>query len=466
VAAPRKRSAATPKTTATRRGPAKAGAPAVRQILEMNAYDASRSGAPSDPLLKRRLANFGAASVLFYEEPIEMVGARGATMEAADGRRFLDFYNNVPSVGHTHPLVVAAVTRQIATLNTNTRYLNGETEAYLERLKALLPKSLANVVLACSGSEANDLAMRVAMKATGATGFVVTEMAYHGNTQLVTQASPSSYKNGRPPNSIETVPPPSHEAYGADIEGGFAEAVSRAIARLKRRKGGFAGFLADSIFSSDGVFADPPGFLAGAVAATHDAGGLYIADEVQPGFARTGDAFFGFARHRVVPDIVTMGKPMGNGFPMSAMATRPELLSAFCEDFGYFNTFGGNPVAAAAGMAVLEVIERENLLANAHTVGGHLRARLEAIKAADPRLSDVRGAGLFLGVDLGEAGSGRPDPALATRVINGLKHRGVLIGAAGKYGHTLKVRPPLCLTAEEADRFADALTDTLAHDAG
>ncbi|MEM7744561.1 MAG: aspartate aminotransferase family protein [Pseudomonadota bacterium] len=447
----------------TPRGPGGAASLETRQILDMNAFDASQDGVGEDPLLTRRQANFGAASVLFYQRPIEMVAAKGAWMEAADGRRYLDFYNNVPSVGHSHPHVVDAVTRQIARLNTNTRYLNQGTEAYLEALKARLPAPLSNVMLACSGSEANDLAMRVAMKATGASGFVVTETAYHGNTHLVIQASPSSYKQGQPPTFIETVPAPSEVTFGSDIAGGFGKAVAKAIGRLRRRKCGFAGFMCDSIFSSDGVFSDPPGFLAGTIQKVHSAGGLFIADEVQPGFARTGDAFWGFARHGIAPDIVTMGKPMGNGFPMSGMATRPELLTAFCEDFGYFNTFGGNPVAAAAGLAVLEVIQAEDLLGNAARVGGHLRERLDDLASRQSRITAVRGAGLFLGVDLSAPDApDQPDPRLAKVVINGLKDRGILIGAAGKYGHTLKVRPPLCLTESEADQFADTLQATLA----
>ncbi|MEO1492090.1 MAG: aspartate aminotransferase family protein [Pseudomonadota bacterium] len=433
-------------------------APKVRQILDMNAFDAGRDGGSDDALLARRQANVGAASVLFYQRPIEMVSAKDAWMEASDGRRYLDFYNNVPSVGHSHPRVIEAVSRQLARLNTNTRYLNQSTERYLEALKSRLPAALSNVMLACSGSEANDLAMRVAMKAMGNSGFVVTENAYHGNTHLVIQASPSSYKRGKPPNFVETVPAPSASAYGSDIAEGFTRDVKKAIGRLNRRKCGFAGFLSDSIFSSDGVFSDPAGFLAPAVDAVRNAGGLYIADEVQPGFGRTGDAFWGFKRHGVAPDIVTMGKPMGNGFPMSGMATRPDLLAAFCDDFGYFNTFGGNPVAAAAGMAVLEVIDEEDLMGNAARVGSHMKSRLIDLAASEPRVTAVRGAGLFLGIDLSEPDApDRPDPALATQVINGLKENGVLIGAAGKYGHTLKVRPPLCLSSTEADRFVDTL---------
>ena len=434
-----------------------------RQILDMNAFDAARDGgeAQASPgLLDKRHANFGAASVLFFQRPIEMVSAQGCWMEAVDGTRYLDFYNNVPSVGHAHPHVVEAVQRQIGTLNTNTRYLNATVEAYLERLKTMIPGGPWNVLMSCTGSEANDLALRIAMAATGAEGIIVTETAYHGNSHLTTQASPSSYKRGKPPGTVVTVPAPGPEAYGEDIADGFAKAVKRAVTRLKRRGHKPAVLLCDSIFSSDGVFADPPGFLTDAVGVARAAGALFIADEVQPGFGRTGDAFWGYQRHGLEPDFVTMGKPMGNGFPMAAMAVRPELLKRFCQTFGYFNTFGGNPVAAAAGSAVLDVIEGEGLQQNAADVGARLAGRLRDLAARDGRIGAVRGAGLFLGLDLVD-GSG-PDPDLATLVINTLRERRVMVGACGKYGHTLKIRPPLCLSLEEADIFADALADTLA----
>lgn len=435
----------------------------VRQILDMNAFNPAKDGneAQATPgLLDRRRENFGAASVLFFQKPIEMVGASGCWMEAVDGTRYLDFYNNVPSVGHGHPHVVEAVRRQIGTLNTNTRYLNAVVEGYLERLKGKLPGGPWNVLMACSGSEANDLALRVAMAATGAEGIIVTETAYHGNSMLTTWASPSSYKTGRPPETVATVPAPGPEAFGGDIAGGFAAAVARTVAKLEARGVKPAVLLVDSIFSSDGVFADPPGFLTEAVSVARAAGALVIADEVQPGFGRTGDALWGFERHGIAPDFVTMGKPMGNGFPMSAMAVRPELLTRFCETFGYFNTFGGNPVAAAAGGAVLDVIETEGLQANAAKVGAHLIGRLRDLAGADGRIGVVRGAGLFIGLDL--VASGEPDADLATRVINGLRERRVMVGACGRYGHTLKIRPPLCLSEGEADVFVDALTETLA----
>ena len=424
--------------------------PETRQILDMNAF---RPGPEAgDPAVARRLGNLGAASVLFYREPIEMVSASGAWMEARDGRRYLDFYNNVPSVGHSHPRVVAAVADQIGRLNTNTRYVVGVVDDYIDALKARLPEPLENVVMTCSGSEANDLAIRVARAATRATGVIVTETAYHGNTDLTTQVSPSAWKRGEAPDWVERIPAPT-----LATARNFGEAVARAMAALQARGHRVAALLADSIFSSDGVFADPQGFLDGGVEAVRVAGGLFIADEVQPGFGRTGSAFWGFGRHGVTPDIVTMGKPMGNGFPMAAMATRPELLAVFCKDVGYFNTFGGNPVAAAAGHAVLRVIEEEELEENAAWAGGRLKAGLAAMARDMPRMAEPRGAGLFLGQDIRDPERpSRPDPEATTQIINGLREEGVLIGAAGKYGATLKIRPPLCLSSDEVDLFLAA----------
>ncbi|MEM1345309.1 MAG: aminotransferase class III-fold pyridoxal phosphate-dependent enzyme, partial [Pseudomonadota bacterium] len=277
------------------------------------------------------------------------------------------------------------------------------------------------------------------------------------------EVSPASLKRGKLPAHVRAVPAPGVAAYGEDIADGFASAVKRAIATLKRRGHAFAGLIVDSIFSSDGVFADPPGFLTGAVQVARDAGGLLIADEVQPGFGRTG-MMWGFERHGLHPDIVTMGKPMGNGYPMSGMATRPEILARFCEDVGYFNTFGGTPVAGAAGLAVLDALEGEGMIANAAHVGPYLKARLEALREAEPRIGAVRGAGLFLGIDL-VGPKATPDPGLTKAVINALRERQVLIGAAGRFGHTLKVRPPLCLTTTEADFFVEALGEALAHTA-
>ncbi|AEF56186.1 aspartate aminotransferase family protein [Marinomonas posidonica] len=421
------------------------------QILDMNAFDRDKSKISG--AVQRRLNNVGASSVLFYREPIEMVSAKGAWMTAADGSQYLDFYNNVPCIGHCHPAVIEAVSQQLSKLNTNTRYIVAIVDEYLEKLKATFPASLSNVVLTCSGSEANDLAMRLACKSTGGTGFIVTECAYHGNTAFVTQVSPSSLKNETLPNHVIAIPAPSVQNYGADIEQGFTNRVQAAIDELSQRGIKVAALLLDSIFSSDGVFSHPNGFLHSAVEVIHRAGGVYIADEVQPGFARTGENFWGFSAHGVVPDIVTMGKPMGNGFPMAGMVTNPHLLDAYCHDVGYFNTFGGNPVAAAAGLAVLNTLESERLQDNARILGDNLKTRLINIAEQSSIIGEIRGSGLFFGIDIQAQGTHSAE--LTIQVIDRLREQKILAGAAGKQGSTLKLRPPLCLTQSEADFFIE-----------
>jgi len=301
--------------------------------------------------------------------------------------------------------------------------------------------------------------MRIARIATGAEGFIVTEAAYHGNTALVTEISPSSLRKRKPAPFVAIIPAPAPRD-GMSVEASFAASVEQAIAELKSRGIGLAALIIDTIFSSDGIYADPAGFLKGAADVVHRAGGLLIADEVQPGFGRTGGGLWGFERHGVTPDIVTMGKPMGNGFPMGGLVTRPEFLKRFCEETGYFNTFGGNPVAAAAGHAVLQVIEDEGLVERSATVGGYFKQSLEALQGTHSEIGDVRGAGLFIGLDFTDPATGEPDMALATHAINQLKHNGILIGAAGKYGATLKIRPPLCFSQEDADLFTGTL-DTI-----
>lgn len=436
--------------------------PEVKQILDMNAFDIKGADTGANPLLSRRINNIGAASVLFYRDPIEMVTAKGVWMMSADGKQYLDFYNNVPSVGHCHPRVVQAISDQVGKLNIHTRYLSAVVDDYLDRLKSTFPETLDNILMSCSGSEANDLALRIAQKKTGKKGFIVTETAYHGNTWAVTQVSPSALKKDPLPDHVVAVPPPSAHCFGGDIAGGFATAVEEAIHTLEERGYGLAAMICDSIFSSDGVFSDPPGFLKSVVTVVHQHQGLYIADEVQPGFGRTATHYWGFDRHGILPDLVTMGKPMGNGFPMAGVAASSADIALFCEEVGYFNTFGGNPVAAAAGRAVLEVIEEEDLLANAKNAGDYIMAGLKTLQQQFPVISDVRGAGLFIGVDLCADGNPQsPDPAATSNAINELKQRRVLIGAAGKFGNTLKLRPPLCLTTDEADIFLNALEDVL-----
>jgi len=430
------------------------------QILSLNAFSGGAGTTAPDvaALIERRRASFGAGSVLFYDEPLRMLRAEGAYLHASDGRAYLDFYNNVPTVGHCHPKVVEAVRRQVGELNIHSRYLFDVAHDYAEKLLATFPAPLSNLVLTCTGSESNDLALRLARKASGGEGIVVTQTAYHGNTSTVTEVSPSSYRNGAPPPRVRMVPAPDPALFGNDVAQGFADAVKDAIAAMEADGIRFAGLLVDTIFSSDGVYADPPGFLKAAVDVARAAGGLFIADEVQPGFGRTGEGMWGFARHGLVPDIVTMGKPMGNGYPIAGLVTRPELLSAFCDDFGYFNTFAGSPVACAAALAVLEALEEDDLIANAARVGRHLTARLKRLQARAP-ITAVRGAGLYLGVEFGTEDG--PAPEIARALINGLRQRGILIGAAGRYGNVLKIRPPLCVTSAHADELVDAMDDLL-----
>jgi 4-aminobutyrate aminotransferase-like enzyme len=433
---------------------------AEKPILALNRFDGADTSAFDAQLqerLARRRATFGAASVLFYEQPIEMVRGNGVHLYDAAGVEYLDMYNNVPSVGHCHPHVVSAIAAQAARLNIHTRYLTRPVEDYAARLLSHFPAPLTNLTMTCTGSESNDLAMRIATTVTGGKGFIVTRAAYHGNTAAVTAISPSSYQSAAALPHVRLVPAP---AAKGDVAGAFAASVRAAIAELKAAGIGFAALVVDSIFSSDGIFADPAGFLASTLALVHEEGGLFIADEVQPGFGRTG-GMWGFARHGIVPDIVTMGKPMGNGFPMGGVVTRPEFLAQFCQETGYFNTFGGNPVAAAAGDAVLDVIETENLTANAAKTGALLKAGLKQLAKTHDRIGGVRGAGLFIGLDFNNPATGAPDQPMASHVINALKQKHILIGAAGLYGHTLKIRPPLCFTPDHASQFLTRLGEVL-----
>ncbi len=436
------------------------------KILELNAFD-MRSTVGLDPdtagLVERRRRTFGPTSMLFYKRPLNVVRAEGVWLYEADGTRVLDAYNNVPSIGHCHPAVVAAVSRQIGTLNIHTRYLYDGVYTYAERLLATLPDEISNIVFTCTGSESADFAMRAARGLTGATGFIVTANAYHGNTLAVTGVSPSSASAEPRPPHVAIIPAPDTYRQGFD---GLAEAFSghvrSAIDELSLRGVKLAGFMADSIFSSDGVYPGARGFLKEAVDVVRAAGGLYIADEVQPGFGRTGDHMWGFERHGVVPDMVIMGKPMGNGFPMGGVAIKPDLLADFGARAGYFNTFGGNPVAAAAGLAVLETLQSEGLQLNAQETGRYLRDGIATLGRDTGLISDVRGVGLYIGVEC-VTGDGikSPNPVLADQLVNAMRERGVLIGTAGIHGNILKIRPPLAFQRDHADLLLEAFAASL-----
>ncbi len=413
-------------------------------------------------IVRRRASLLGPAYKLFYRNPVRIVRAEGVYLYDADGQAYLDAYNNVPSVGHCHPRVVEAIARQAATLNTHTRYATDLLLDYAERLLATFPPDLGHVMFTCTGSEAVDLALRIARFHTGAAGTIITTNAYHGVTTAAAEISPSLGPAVPLGRSVWTVAPPTPADAPHAAGLAFAARVTAAIADMTRHGVKLAAFIADSIFSTDGILPDPAGFLRPVVDAVHGAGGLYIADEVQPGFARTGEAMWGFQRHGIVPDLVVMGKPMGNGMPIGGVAVRPEVVEEFGRQIRYFNTFGGNSVCVAAAAAVLDVIEAEGLLDHARTVGRYLLDTLTAVAATTPRIAAVRGAGLYAGVDFILPGTTEPDGDTAIRVVNALRERHVLISATGPHGSTLKIRPPLPFAAEHVDQLADQLMGALA----
>jgi 4-aminobutyrate aminotransferase-like enzyme len=410
-------------------------------------------------IVERRAALLGPAYKLFYRNPVRIVRAEGVRLYDADGQAYLDAYNNVPSVGHCHPRVVEAIARQAATLNTHTRYASDLILDYAERLLATYPAEIGHVMFTCTGSEAVDLALRIARFHTGGEGTIITANAYHGVTTAAAEISPSLGPAVPLGRAVWTVAPPGVD--GPDAGQAFAARVRAAIADMTRHGVRLAAFIADSMFSSDGLRPGPAGFLRPVVDAVHEAGGLYLADEVQPGFARTGEAMWGFQRHGIVPDLAVMGKPMGNGLPIAGVAARPELLEEFGNKIRYFNTFGGNSVCIAAAAAVLDVIEAEGLQEHARAVGRYLLDTLSDIAAATPRIAAVRGAGLYAAVDFVRPGAGEPDGDTALSVVNALRERHVLISATGPDGNTLKIRPPLPFAREHVDELAAALSGTL-----
>lgn len=426
----------------------------------VNGFDDSRTDSLPAGIrakIRRRHAALGPAYRLFYDEPVELVRGSGTYLYDADGNEYLDAYNNVPCVGHAHPRVVEAVHAQMGVLNTNTRYLQESILDYAEQLLATFPAELGNAIFTCTGSEANDLALRVAHYVTGNRGIIVTANAYHGVTAAVAAMSPSLGEDSPLGAHVRVVAAPDMRCAGGDLNEYVRAQTAAAIADLRRHGYGLAAFVADSIFSSDGVFADPPGFLAPILDEVHRAGGLYIADEVQPGFGRTGDGWWGFARHGIVPDIATLGKPMGNGIPIAAAIFRPELLVDFGRQIRYFNTFGGNTVSIAAAKAVLDVIVDEQLIDNAARVGRQLMTGLRDSARITDQIGDIRGSGLFVGVDVVAGGGDHtPDPKTAARIVNTLRARRVLISASGPDGNVLKVRPPMAFRAADADRFLEA----------
>jgi 4-aminobutyrate aminotransferase-like enzyme len=372
----------------------------------------------------------------------------------------LDAYNNVPVVGHCHPRVTEAVVRQTRALNTHARYLYEPLIELAERLTASMPgeSGLDTVMLVNSGSEANDIAWRFATTFTGNGGAIVTEHAYHGVTDAIADLSPEEWPRDRGPSNVETIRPP-----GIDMSA--AAAVEQAVGRLAARGLAPAAAFVDAGFTSDGIRTPPASELAALVRQTRAAGGLFVADEVQAGHGRSGRHLWAFAGYGITPDVVTLGKPMGNGYPVAAVITRAEIAERFAAETRLFSTFGGNPVAACAALAVLDVIEDERLIANADRVGSRLRRALDELRDSCGSIAEVRGGGLLIGVDLVNA-DGDPDPALAARVVDALRDDGILIGRTGRAGNVLKIRPPLVFGDEHADMVVAAIERALASPLG
>jgi len=408
-----------------------------------------------------------------YRRPVKIVRGFMQYLYDETGRAFLDVYNNVPLVGHGHPRVVRAVQGQIGLLNTNTRYLHDDIAAYAERLARLLPEPLRVFFFVNSGSEANELALRLARTATGREDVIVLEHSYHGHTSTLVDVSPYKFagpggRGRRPWVHVAPLPDAYRGPYRrADPEAGrrYSAEVGAAIDRLRAEGRGLAAFLAESMPSTAGQMVFPPGYLAEAYRHVRGAGGVCIADEVQTGFARLGTHFWGFETQGVTPDVVVLGKPIGNGFPLGAVVTTREIAAAFDNGMEFFSTFGGNPVACAAGLAVLDVLDEERLQERARRVGEHLLAALRDLQQRRPLIGDVRGSGLFLGVELvRDRATLEPATEEAAYVVERLRERGVFCGTDGPFANVLKLRPPLILSEDDADLFVRRLDEVLAED--
>ena len=424
-----------------------------------------RAAAPATDeaeLVARRSRAFGPAlAPLSYDRPLHLVRGDGVWLYDVEGEPYLDCYNNVPVVGHCHPRVTDAIARQARLLNTNMRYLHDAAVELAERMVASMPASsgLDTVLFVNSGSEANDTAWRLATAWTGATGGLATRYAYHGVTQAIADLSPEEWRGGYHPPQVELFDPLDVYRDATQPEDA-ANDLLRACERLQERGMLPAVTFVDGGFTSDGIVAPPARYVRALADRTHEVGALYVADEVQAGHGRSGAALWSCDAMDVAADIVTMGKPMGNGHPVAALVTRREITERFAETTEWFSTFGGNPVACAAALAVLDVIEDERLVERAARVGQALRSGLRDVAALHPSVGDVRGLGLLTGGELIDA-EGAPDAELASAVRNGLRDAGVLVGTTGPGGNVLKVRPPLVFGEEHIPVVLDALDAVL-----
>ncbi len=439
-------------------------------VLKIPNLSTPQEGRRPEEILEARQRHLGRNLTVSYQKPLKIVQGWRQYLYDHLGREFLDAVNNVAHVGHCHPEVVRAAQEQMAVLNTNTRYLHDYLVDYAERLCATLPAPLRVCYFVCSGSEANELALRLARTQTRATDIVVLEGAYHGNTSTLVEISPYKFDGpggaGAPAHVHKVLIPDRYRGpYKDDRDAGqrYAEHVREALEQVRRDGRRVAAFICESMLSCGGQIILPPGYLAEAYRLVREARGICIADDIQAGFGRVGSHFWGFQTQDVVPDIVTMGKPMGNGHPLAAVVTTPQIASSFSNGMEYFNTFGGNPVSCAVGMAVLDVIEKEGLQRNALTVGSYLKDSLKCLLATYPMIGDVRGEGLFLGVELvRNRQTLEPAASEASYVAERLRQLGVLTGTDGPFHNVLKIKPPMVFTKADADRMTTSLDRVLA----
>lgn len=417
--------------------------------------DLSRIDGGTRRMMERRSALLGPSYRLQYSRPVHPVRAKGSRLWDASGEELLDAYNNVPCVGHANERVVRAMADQLGMINTNTRYLQDEVVAYAEALLSTFHPALNRAMFVCTGSEANDLAVRIARQVTGQSGIIASQYAYHGNTSLVSSFSPAGGPGTILDRDVRLVPAPDgYRMPGVDLGAWFADQVQTQIDDLASRGVGLAAFIVDGVFSTDGIHPADDGVLQRAAEVVRRAGGLFILDEVQSGFGRTGDHLWGYERFGVLPDLVTMGKPMANGLPVAGVVGQWDLFEDFGERVPYFNTFGGGNACIAAAHEVLRIIQDSDILPNVAAQGRRLRSEMERILARPQRAVDVRGAGLYIGVEFSSADAAlTPDAEITGRVVDGMRDEGVLISAAGPHGNVLKIRPPLVFDDADGDRF-------------
>lgn len=430
----------------------------------------------TEDLRSRRDRALGAGAPLFYDEPIELVRGEGVHLFDPDGRRYVDLYNNVPCVGHANPRVVEAMTRQQATLNVHSRYLHEGIVELAERLAGLHPDGtgppIESVIFSCSGTEAVEVALTMARVATGRRGIVATDATYHGNSEAVHALTRAATDPTAHPE-VRTIPfprqfrPVEPGASPAALAAAHLRHLEEAIASLRDSGPGLAGVIFCSILANEGLPDIPPGFMPAAAAMVREAGGLVIADEVQAGYGRTG-RWWGYQVTGFEPDIVVTGKPMGNGLPLSATAARRELVERFRSTYRHFNTFAASPLQAAVGLAVIDEIEQRDLLSQVASVGTGLKQALTERMAGRPWMADVRGHGLFIGIEaVGPGPDQPPDRDRAVDVANRLKDKGFLVSNAGAHGNVVKIRPPLVFGHDDAREFLAAFDEVLAEtDAG